>query len=320
MYHFRLSKRYLWRAGEVVVVMLSFLFLGHHINQNWQTVQATAEDISWEYFAGALLILAVAWSVLSIPSFLAVRHHVPGLRYWHTLALFNISQLPKYLPGGIWALPGRMFLYQKHLELQPTLAALFVLSETFSLLFGAIIVGCLAAPLLGSQLLVTGWLILVGISFGVISFFNHIPELIESKMDRFHFLTREIFINTNSSSLITRKAFLHMVLSTITFWIVAGLGFNVLLASITRTTGTMNWPQAIGIYSLAWAVGFLAVFVPAGLGIRETALVFLLNPLMPDGQAVLIAVLARLWWTLAEAVWIMAGFVLVNRVDLKLRN
>ena len=49
----------------------------------------------------------------------------------------------------------------------------------------------------------------------------------------------------------------------------AGISFATL--AITAGLG-VGWPQAVAGFALAWAVGFLVIPLPAGLGIREAAL------------------------------------------------
>jgi hypothetical protein len=53
-------------------------------------------------------------------------------------------------------------------------------------------------------------------------------------------------------------------------------------------------------YAAAYVAGYIAVFAPAGAGIREGVLVVLLQPVMAREAAVAIAVIARLWTTVAE--------------------
>jgi uncharacterized membrane protein YbhN (UPF0104 family) len=68
-----------------------------------------------------------------------------------------------------------------------------------------------------------------------------------------------------------------------------GLGFDlpILLAS--------------SAYPAAYVTGYLALFSPAGAGIRESMLVVFLGPALGAGAAVL-ALIARLWTTLVEVI------------------
>jgi len=58
-------------------------------------------------------------------------------------------------------------------------------------------------------------------------------------------------------------------------------------------------------YPAAYVLGYLAVFAPAGLGVREGVLIAFLDPILGAGAAVL-AVFARLWATAVELVLALA--------------
>lgn len=65
-------------------------------------------------------------------------------------------------------------------------------------------------------------------------------------------------------------------------------------------------------FAAAYLVGYLVVFAPAGAGIRESALMVFLLPVLPRDAALAVAVAARLWATVVEIVpaaafaWIQA--------------
>lgn len=66
---------------------------------------------------------------------------------------------------------------------------------------------------------------------------------------------------------------------------------------------------AVGAYALAWTLGLLVVFAPAGLGVREVVLVVALAPVVDAGAALVVAVLSRLVMTVADVGW--AGLALL---------
>lgn len=55
-------------------------------------------------------------------------------------------------------------------------------------------------------------------------------------------------------------------------------------------------------FAAAYVVGYLAVFAPAGAGIREGFLVLLLQPSMSAEAALVVALAARVWTTTVELV------------------
>ena len=55
-------------------------------------------------------------------------------------------------------------------------------------------------------------------------------------------------------------------------------------------------------FAAAYVVGYIAIFAPAGAGIREGVLVVLLQPIMAREAALVLAVIARLWTTAVELI------------------
>lgn len=79
----------------------------------------------------------------------------------------------------------------------------------------------------------------------------------------------------------------------------AGLGFYALVCLLAPDSG-MGWVAAVGVLTAAHLAGILAVFAPAGLGVREAALGAMLLAYMPPETAVSLAVLARLTSLVAD--------------------
>jgi hypothetical protein len=76
---------------------------------------------------------------------------------------------------------------------------------------------------------------------------------------------------------------------------------------------SLSWLEAASIFALAWCAGFVVVFIPAGIGVRESVLAFLLSNIMPAGAALGLALLARLAWVVAEGFWILVTMVWLGR-------
>jgi uncharacterized membrane protein YbhN (UPF0104 family) len=99
--------------------------------------------------------------------------------------------------------------------------------------------------------------------------------------------------------------------------IINGIGF-VWIAATVAEVGPGDWLYLAAAYTLAGAIGILAVFVPSGLGVREAVVFVLLVAIgIPAGQAVIISLLARLLSTVADGLiaLIYAGLRLSLRKD-----
>lgn len=83
--------------------------------------------------------------------------------------------------------------------------------------------------------------------------------------------------------------------------IINGAGFLAVAASFLHVPAGSALPLAAA-YVLAGAVGILAVFVPSGLGVRESVVVVLASRYIPVEQAIVLALVARLYSTVGDAV------------------
>lgn len=73
--------------------------------------------------------------------------------------------------------------------------------------------------------------------------------------------------------------------------VAAGLGFHVLLASLLDSPPSVL--ESIGLLAAAHTIGILAIFAPAGLGVREMVITAALAPQLGWPEAVAISALQR---------------------------
>ncbi len=92
-------------------------------------------------------------------------------------------------------------------------------------------------------------------------------------------------------------------------WGCCGLAFFLFIKSLSPVEWS-QLPVIIGIYATAWTIGFLSFITPSGLGVREGMLSLLLTVYLPPATATLVALLSRLWSTLAELVLASAALAL----------
>jgi len=99
--------------------------------------------------------------------------------------------------------------------------------------------------------------------------------------------------------------------STITSWILYGLAFALFAHGVSpRATG--NASSYIAVYTGSYLAGYLALFAPGGVGVREAVLVLAMPrfELASAADAAVIAITSRLWLTILE---ILPGLLLFRR-------
>ena len=88
-------------------------------------------------------------------------------------------------------------------------------------------------------------------------------------------------------------------------WLLLALAFLIFVGSFVPEA----WQHARlvgGTVAASYLVGYIAFFLPAGLGAREGAMIIFLSPVMPPAAAVTISVASRLWFTAAELLPLLA--------------
>jgi glycosyltransferase 2 family protein len=87
-------------------------------------------------------------------------------------------------------------------------------------------------------------------------------------------------------------------------WLIFGAMFYAIILSIYPDLSPVYLPVITGVFTAAWVGGYLAVFVPQGLGVRELIIVTLLAVLgVPAAVATAAALIARLWSMLGVGIW-----------------
>ncbi len=207
------------------------------------------------------------------------------------LRVFFTANLGRYLPGKVWQVAGLAYLARGEGVSAGTATGAAILGQAFSLV-GATLVG--AGVLLrnggvvgaGGGWVAAGVLVLLAVAT--------FPALLRPLLAR---VLGRGEGTTYPGPLWPDQAFgvrwvglyaVSWVLQGGAFWLLA-LGLGVGLAGI----------QGLAVFPAAYLLGYIAVFAPAGVGVREGALVFLLAG-APGPAATLVALVARLWTTVVE--------------------
>ena len=83
--------------------------------------------------------------------------------------------------------------------------------------------------------------------------------------------------------------------------LLVGLGFAFLLKSF-MVTHAWQFVWLVGAFTVANPIAKLTLIAPAGLGIREGSVAFMLNFAFTPGLASLAALASRLWFVLTDIV------------------
>lgn len=310
----RSKKRLIRIALRLFLILAAIAPLGYAVYRQWPDLQASLRGIEWGNFVIAqLMLVPVMLLVGSIP-WESLRYLGSNFSYPKATGVYFFTQIFKYLPGGIWAFPGRVAVYQ-FLHVGSAQSVVSVFRETTAMFLGAATIGLLG--LLQGLSLTRELRIAVGIGtlacalailltqmpwfWGIISHFR----LFSSSPIAAY---REVNPKQQKIGWLPRT-----VLGSLLFWILLGLPFRQMAIAVFPGVPHFSWFEASSIFALAWCAGFVVVFVPAGIGIREGVLTFLLSNLMPVGPAISLALLSRLAWVMAEGFWVLVTLVFIGK-------
>jgi hypothetical protein len=84
-------------------------------------------------------------------------------------------------------------------------------------------------------------------------------------------------------------------------WVLLGLAFSIFVSAFVPVAAASSKHLA-GTIAASYLAGYVMVLAPAGLGVRETAMVGLLSqvPGMPVAAAITLPIFSRIWFTFAE--------------------
>lgn len=96
-------------------------------------------------------------------------------------------------------------------------------------------------------------------------------------------------------------------------WLAAGAQVWLLAGGLGAPLTLRTFALAVGGYALAWAVGLMVVIAPAGAGARELALIAALASVLDGGSLLVLVMISRALFSLADLVAAGLGYGLGRR-------
>ncbi|MGO2111568.1 MAG: lysylphosphatidylglycerol synthase domain-containing protein [Pseudoclavibacter sp.] len=241
------------------------------------------------------LLLSALFVVSTFEAWRALMSEgAPGVGILQMARIFFAAQLGKYVPGGIWNFVAASELGKDHdiprSRSVVVMAASILISMATALGLGVITV--LVGPAaLRDQL---WWVALLLPVFVALLLPRTLNWLIAVLLRRVNRGAVNVRLGARSIGRATAWSLLGWLLAGAQVWMLGvGLGMAPTLTAMA---------QSVGAYALAWTVGFLAVFAPAGVGVREAVLALTMEGLVTLGATVAIVLLSRVLLSVVDIV------------------
>lgn len=301
------------RAGNVIATLLlggALLFLALAFRRNWEdirlyrlTLHPGDLALSFLFVLSSLLLATYGWQLsmnaLTAPS---------SLSFPESVSVANTSGLAKYLPGKVWA-----FALQAHLlsgkGVHPSLPLFVTLVNLYVSLVTSAFMGMgllLLSPASSASSFVLPLLIatlLVDLCF--LAFHARLFHAASTLYGRLRGC--EIPRYGLPKGILARLYLVHGAVAALAgasaYWACIGTGFD---------PGSGKAPLIAASAILGDVAGFLAVFVPGGLGVRESAMYLLLRDFAGGPLSLILPVATRFVNLFADLALGTAAFALLR--------
>lgn len=296
-----LRRRWVRVTIQVIVIGAVAVLFAVALVDNWSAVAERGLALSWWHVIATILFaVAVPISGLLWGAIVGRMDHrrIPAL---DAMAVHCSSWLLKYIPGQVGSVINKVQWGSRNGHSRTVMLLSFIYENLFLQVASivpsvVILLVALGTQFVGSNLL---WSIVVFVCL-VLVIVALSPAVLRPVLG---FAARRMLKSELPKEYVLGSG--DVAAFSLAFTvprIVNGVGF-ILIAGTVATVTPADWLPLAAAYTLAGALGILAVFVPSGLGVREAVLYACLVGLGFDaGQAVLMSVLARLASTIGDAV------------------
>ncbi|MGO1584260.1 MAG: lysylphosphatidylglycerol synthase transmembrane domain-containing protein [Actinomycetaceae bacterium] len=291
-----------WVRGAFLVAAIGAAVLAV-VNQ-WDIVRSALADMPW-WIVGLALVISVLYVIATMLSWrevlidLGSRLPIPP-----AARLFFVSQVGKYLPGGVWNIVAAAEM-GKDIDIPRRRSVSgMVVSLLVSIVTGlALAVGAIALdPQIRSQI---GWVLLTLPLFVVV--------LLPPVLNRILSVALRLIKRPPLEHPLSAGGILRAAAWAVVGWLLAGTQVWLLATAVGLDPTLETFARAVSGYALAWVGGFLAIIFPAGVGVREGILGIMLAGLLDSGAVLVVVLMSRVLLTAVDLLLGLGTGMLIKR-------
>jgi hypothetical protein len=285
-------RRALWRAVQVALAAIVLALVLRKLAEEWGAVKLALDQArpNWLALAASGLIVLATYAILIETWRVLLRGWQHDIPFVDAARIWTISNLGKYLPGKVWSITALVVMTREYgvsAAEGATASVLVTLVNT--------IVGFVVAIVAGASLLRLPPYVVVMIAVlaaAVLASPSALPRLgaLAGRV-----LRREIVLRP-----LAHRVLLMAALLTALAWLMYGVAFWLFSIGVLGSApGALR--DYVAVFAGSYLLGFVAIFSPAGVGVREGAMGLALQRAgFAVGPAYLLVVASRLWLTALE--------------------
>lgn len=295
---------------QLALAAIVIVLAARSIAQQWGAVKLALDQArpSWLALAASALVVLATYAVLIETWRVLLRGWQHDIPFLDAARIWTTSNLGKYLPGKVWAITALVVMTREYGVSAAEGAAASVLLTLVNTLVGFVVAIVAGASLLRIPPVVV--VIIAVIAVAVLVSPAALPRIgvVAGKV-----FGREIVLRP-----IAHRVILVAGALTAIAWLMYGVAFWLFTFGVLGSAPGALWDY-VAIFAGSYLIGFVAIFVPAGAGVRETAMAVALKRAgFATGPAYLLVVASRLWLTALEVIppLIFLAFVRRRRLSI----
>lgn len=285
-------RRALWRVVQVALAAIVLALVLRKLAKEWGAVKVALDQArpNWLALAASGLIVLTTYAILIETWRVLLRGWQHDIPFVDAARIWTISNLGKYLPGKVWSITALVVMTREYGVSATEGATASVLVTLVNTIVGFVVAIVAGASLLRLPPYVVA--VIAVIAAAVLASPSALPRLgaLAGCV-----LRREIVLRP-----LAHRVLLTAALLTALAWLMYGVAFWLFTIGVLGSApGALR--DYVAVFAGSYLLGFVALFSPAGVGVREGAMgIALRRAGFAVGTAYLLVVASRLWLTALE--------------------
>jgi hypothetical protein len=287
-------RRALWRVVQVTLAAIVIVLVVRKIAAEWGAVKLALDEArpNWLSLAASGVVVLATYALLIETWRVLLRGWQHDIPFLDAARIWTVSNLGKYLPGKVWSITALVVMTREYGVPAAEGGAASVLLTLINTLVGFVVAIVAGASLLA---LPRGAVAVIAVlALAVLATPSALPRLglLAGKV-----LGRPIVLRP-----IAHRVLLLAGALTAVAWLMYGVAFWLFTIGVLgRAPGALS--DYVAVFAGSYLIGFVAIFAPAGVGVREEAMSVALKRVgFATGPAYLLVVASRLWLTALEVI------------------
>ncbi|WP_426592746.1 lysylphosphatidylglycerol synthase transmembrane domain-containing protein [Cellulomonas sp. McL0617] len=275
----RIRARWVKLLGTLIVVGFVVVFVAGE----WSDILDAVHRLDAASIVGAFAFVLVGLFAAALSWRSVLAGMGSPLPVTAAARVYFLSQLGKYIPGSIWPVLAQTELSTEYGVPRVRAGSAALTQLVVGLVVGIAVAGATLSVASADALRAYWWLLFVAVA-GIVM-------LVPAVFNRVMVLARRVLRRPGGDE-ISGRTLLRSAAWALVMWVTFGAHLWCLAAGSGVSSANLGL-LTTGAYALAWVVGFVIVFLPAGAGAREAALVLAMAPVMDRSTALALALVSR---------------------------